>query len=279
MCTGLLFSLLLSAAARQEPAAVSITSQAQTPEPQVRVLQSDILAENRSDYSPAQQLYLLSVKYPPKKYEAKQSLFIRATVRRQAQLHGVPVQVALGISGHESGGWTMWPRGRERLSDQAIFNRNYGRSGAVSSTDWGVMQINDVAHPQAFPRARYDVEYNIAFGMDLLARTHAVYKGSLNMGYGAWDKTVAAYHLGHAPRAQEMEHTRRYIQETQSVLKSAGLLTSLHYTVMAGDTLDRIAQKHYGDAGQWERIWHKNQEQLSHPGQIRVGQTLKIPFE
>lgn len=281
----LVLTLVLGASARQMQAPVSDNPTALQETPQ-QALSPEAMTDNLSAYPPAQQLYLLGVKYPQEQRSAaenrlgqRQSQFIRATVRQQARFYGVPESVALGISGHESGGWKMWPRVRnKKLSERALSNRNYNHAGEVASTDWGVMQINDMAHPQAFPRARHDVEYNIAFGMALLARTHTVYKGSLNMGFGVWDTTVAAYHLGHAPRAEEMEHTRRYIQKTQEILKSTGLLKSLHYTVMPGDTLDRIAQKQYGNATQWERIWRKNRGKLSHPTQIRVGQELMIPF-
>jgi nucleoid-associated protein YgaU len=286
-------TLVLGASAQQMPVSSAVSSPTtlqQTSSPTVRERAlSEASFDNLSVYPPAQQLYMLSVKYPREKAAQtlaaagtlsgqRQSRFIRATVRQQAHMHGVPEAVALGISGHESGGWKMWPRVHKKLSQRALFNQNFDPSGEVASTDWGVMQINDVAHPQAFPRARYDVEYNIAFGMALLAKTHGVYQGSLNMGFGVWDTTVAAYHLGHAPRPEEMEHTRQYIQKTQAVLQASGLRHTLNYTVMPGDTLDRIAQKQYGDASQWERIWRKNRGHLSHPTRVRVGQELVIPF-
>ena len=40
------------------------------------------------------------------------------------------------------------------------------RNGVLSSTDWGAMQINDKAHPKAFPRAKHDLEYNIDYGLN-----------------------------------------------------------------------------------------------------------------
>jgi nucleoid-associated protein YgaU len=52
--------------------------------------------------------------------------------------------------------------------------------------------------------------------------------------------------------------------------------TSIH-TVVAGDTLARIAQRAYGDAGAWERIFAANRDQLAQPEDIRPGQMLKIP--
>lgn len=49
------------------------------------------------------------------------------------------------------------------------------------------------------------------------------------------------------------------------------------YTVQAGDTLSRIAQTHYGDAGEWRRIYAANQDTLKDPDLIYPGQNLRIP--
>lgn len=49
------------------------------------------------------------------------------------------------------------------------------------------------------------------------------------------------------------------------------------YTVVAGDTLTKIATKFYGDAEGWEPIYEANRDSLSSPGSLRVGQTLVIP--
>lgn len=227
-----------------------------------------------SQDSPQQQLRTLA-SYHPRRGKTQREL-IQAVVRNQARLHKVPETVALGISGHESGGWKMWTN--PRTDQETLSNINYTPSGRVASTDWGVMQINDQAHPSAFPRARHDVAYNIAYGTDLLARTHAVYRGSLNLGFGIWDKTIAAYHLGHAPSAAEMPHIRKYIKKIRLVLRGEHLLDSVHYTVQPGDTLDRIALKHYGSPVQWKRIWKKNSKQLVEPSQLRAGQELLIPY-
>jgi nucleoid-associated protein YgaU len=50
------------------------------------------------------------------------------------------------------------------------------------------------------------------------------------------------------------------------------------YTVVAGDTLRRIAQRFYGDENQWPRIFDENRDQISNPDQIFPGQVLRIPL-
>jgi LysM repeat protein len=49
------------------------------------------------------------------------------------------------------------------------------------------------------------------------------------------------------------------------------------YTVQPGDTLSKIAQRYYGDASQYRKIFEANQDQLDDPNRIQVGQHLVIP--
>ena len=49
------------------------------------------------------------------------------------------------------------------------------------------------------------------------------------------------------------------------------------YSVVAGDTLSKIAKHFYGDANQYMKIFEANKDQLSDPNKIKVGQALKIP--
>jgi nucleoid-associated protein YgaU len=49
------------------------------------------------------------------------------------------------------------------------------------------------------------------------------------------------------------------------------------YTVKKGDTLGGIAQKHYGSASKWERIYNANKTKVSDPKKLRVGTKLIIP--
>ena len=49
------------------------------------------------------------------------------------------------------------------------------------------------------------------------------------------------------------------------------------YTVVAGDSLSKIAKRYYGDANQWHRIHEANRDQITNPDLIHPGQRLKIP--
>jgi nucleoid-associated protein YgaU len=49
------------------------------------------------------------------------------------------------------------------------------------------------------------------------------------------------------------------------------------YTVVSGDSLSKIAKKHYGDANKWHRIFDANRDIIKNPDLIHPGQVLKIP--
>ncbi|MBL8878207.1 MAG: LysM peptidoglycan-binding domain-containing protein [Phycisphaerales bacterium] len=49
------------------------------------------------------------------------------------------------------------------------------------------------------------------------------------------------------------------------------------YIVKKGDTLSEIAQKMYGDAGQYKKILNANRKTIKDPKKLRVGQKLIIP--
>ena len=49
------------------------------------------------------------------------------------------------------------------------------------------------------------------------------------------------------------------------------------YTVVAGDSLSKIAKKYYGDASQWRRIFDANRDQIQNPDLIQPGWKLAIP--
>lgn len=49
------------------------------------------------------------------------------------------------------------------------------------------------------------------------------------------------------------------------------------YTVQKGDTLSHIAKQFYGKAGEWNRIFEANRDQLDNPDLIQPGQVLKVP--
>ena len=49
------------------------------------------------------------------------------------------------------------------------------------------------------------------------------------------------------------------------------------YKVKSGDTLSAIAQREYGDANQWRRIYEANRDRIDDPDMIHPGQELEIP--
>ena len=49
------------------------------------------------------------------------------------------------------------------------------------------------------------------------------------------------------------------------------------YIVKQGDTLSAIAQREYGNAGEWQRIFEANRDQIEDPDLIQPGQQLRIP--
>jgi nucleoid-associated protein YgaU len=49
------------------------------------------------------------------------------------------------------------------------------------------------------------------------------------------------------------------------------------YVVKPGDTLSEIAEREYGDAGQWRRIYDANRDTIEDPDLIHPGDTLKLP--
>jgi len=49
------------------------------------------------------------------------------------------------------------------------------------------------------------------------------------------------------------------------------------HVVQAGDTLSKLAQKYYGDASLYTKIFQANRDVLSDPNKIQVGQKLRIP--
>ena len=49
------------------------------------------------------------------------------------------------------------------------------------------------------------------------------------------------------------------------------------YTVVAGDSLSKIAKRELGDAGNWKAIYEANRDTIKNPDLIHPGQVLTIP--
>ena len=58
---------------------------------------------------------------------------------------------------------------------------------------------------------------------------------------------------------------------------TSGTAAGKTYTVVAGDSLSKIAKREYGDANAWNRIYEANRDIIKNPDLIYPGQTLKIP--
>jgi nucleoid-associated protein YgaU len=56
-----------------------------------------------------------------------------------------------------------------------------------------------------------------------------------------------------------------------------GEVVTRTYTVVAGDSLSKIAKKIYGDGKRWKEIFEANKDKIKNPDLIHPGQVLKIP--
>lgn len=54
-------------------------------------------------------------------------------------------------------------------------------------------------------------------------------------------------------------------------------MTGRTYVVVSGDSLSRIAQRQYGDAQKWPKIYEANRNIIKDPDLIYPGQELRIP--
>lgn len=76
-----------------------------------------------------------------------------------------------------------------------------------------------------------------------------------------------------AEQDERLEEAKQRIRERREAARAEAKT----YTVQAGDTLGKIAQKVYGDAGRWKEIFEANKDTIKNPDLIQVGQELKIP--
>ena len=49
------------------------------------------------------------------------------------------------------------------------------------------------------------------------------------------------------------------------------------YVIVKGDTLSKIAKRHYGDADQWRKIFEANKDVIEDPDLIYPGQSIRLP--
>ena len=66
-------------------------------------------------------------------------------------------------------------------------------------------------------------------------------------------------------------------QQAASEGAPATAQTAQFYTIEKGDTLSKIAERHYGDANKWRSLFDANREVIEDPDKIYPGQTIRIP--
>jgi soluble lytic murein transglycosylase-like protein len=104
---------------------------------------------------------------------------IRKILIETADRLGIPREILMAVAFKES----TW--------------RHYEKDGRVlrgrwSPSDVGIMQISEIAHPAAFPRAATDMRYNIEYGARYLKYQFE--------RYGNWNDAAAAYNFVSARR-------------------------------------------------------------------------------
>ena len=106
--------------------------------------------------------------------------------------------------------------------------------------------------------------------------------------------TAAAKVAPRAPAAVEQTHagalTRHHEPTRGATVRPAGTLSAVtealvihheptrHYTVRPGDTLSAIAQRFYGHAADWPRLYQANRAVVQDPDVIHPGTVLNVPF-
>jgi nucleoid-associated protein YgaU len=59
--------------------------------------------------------------------------------------------------------------------------------------------------------------------------------------------------------------------------KASADASVMEYRVVKGDSLSKIAERVYGDAQAWRRIYDANRDIIDDPDLIHPGQVLKVP--
>ncbi len=64
---------------------------------------------------------------------------------------------------------------------------------------------------------------------------------------------------------------------SEAMPEEVAMPTYESYTVKGGDSLSKIAKKHYGDAMKWKDIYEANRDIVKNPDLIQIGWVLKLP--
>lgn len=126
-------------------------------------------------------------------------------ITRVAGKFGIPAALLKGIAKLESN----WRQFDEKGQPVSGHNTN-------GSSDWGILQINDKAHPGAFPKVKVDIVANLEYGAKYLAGHYRK--------YGNWMDAVAAYNAGSPRRTSTGAYVnQRYVDVAFKHAKSFGL--------------------------------------------------------
>jgi LysM repeat protein len=130
------------------------------------------------------------------------------------------------------------------------------------------------AKPEQFVDMSFMKELDTSGFIDRLYKANpAVASAGVLAPAAAKDKVVVASKS--APPAAEKAKTAPPSAKTVPASSPKG--GSQEYTIQAGDTLSRLAQRHYGDALKWNRIYEANKQTLKNPNYIYIGQKVVIP--
>jgi nucleoid-associated protein YgaU len=80
------------------------------------------------------------------------------------------------------------------------------------------------------------------------------------------------------PQAKPASDVQRPAQPTSTTGTSQpGATSRRDYTIQSGDSLSKIAQKFYGNAADWQKIYNANKDLIKNPDKIFPGQKIVIP--
>ena len=81
----------------------------------------------------------------------------------------------------------------------------------------------------------------------------------------------------HAAAPASSLETRTVTVAASRPARHAAAAQSTYYSVRTGDTLSKIADRYYGNAGDWQYLYHENEKTVSSPDALITGERLFIP--
>lgn len=167
---------------------------------------------------------------PPALYRGMGSAYtpaqVQAMIVQSAQQQGVPVNLALGIADHETGG---------------TYNPSLTHLNANGTTDWGVMQLND-STLQTFgisSSSALDPQTNIDTGVSLLASLLKKYNGDQSTALWAYAQGSGTVAKSSAPNSAAQDFIGYVTSfDPSSILSNLGLDTGLNLASGISDQIN-----------------------------------------